>query len=40
MKYVLVIDVDDDVAKKYDVLTVDYTLRGDNAIAYDWIEYV
>lgn len=40
MKAILVIDIADDVAEKYDVLTVDYTLCGDNAKAYDWLDYV
>ena len=40
MKYALVIDIADDVAEKYNVLTVDYTLRGDNDKSYDWIDYV
>ena len=40
MKLLLVIDVADDVAEKYKVFTVDYTLRGDNDKSNDWIDYV
>lgn len=39
MKFVLVINLTDDVAKNYDVFTVDYTLRGDNEKSYDWLDY-
>lgn len=40
MKAILVIDIADDVAEKYDVLTVDYTLNGDNDKAYECLDYV
>lgn len=40
MKYMLVIDIDDDVAKNYKALTVNYDLRGDYGEWDESIKYV
>lgn len=40
MKLLLVIDVDDDVAKNYKTLTVNYDLRGDYGEWDESIKYV
>ena len=40
MKYILVIDVADDVAKNYKALTVNYDLRGDYGEWDESIKYV